>query len=164
MGEVATKNKDIRESILQFEDALKSVEGALIGDNEMCPLKHSFADGIYVREIFIPKGAILTGKIHSHEHPNVLLKGKVRVFTESAGFEILEAPMAMISKAGTKRIIEVLEDCTWITYHSNISNTQDLEKIEKFVISETYEDYTKLIESQNSLKSKLINKIKKWIA
>jgi len=117
-----------RQQILGLERLLTTHPRAILGDNTLCPLKHSFAPGIYVREIFIPKGTILTGKIHKHEHPNFLMSGKVEVYTENGGLEILQAPLAMISKAGTKRVIYAMEDTVWITVHA--TDEQELEKIE----------------------------------
>ena len=33
---------------LEFGDIeLKNTEGAIFGDSDLCPLKHSFSDGIY---------------------------------------------------------------------------------------------------------------------
>lgn len=153
--------KEVRGKILDFEEQLKDIPGAFIGDSDLCPLKHSFADGIYVREIFIPKGVVLTGKIHKHSHPNFLMKGKVEVFTEFGGYEILEGPIAMISLAGTKRVVKSLEDTTWITVHVNQSNTTDLQKLEKFVIADSYEDYEKY--KKGSYLSRAIGLIKKLL-
>ena len=47
-----------RQDILDLEEILEQQDGAFFGDTVNCPLKHSFADGIYVREIFIPKGRL----------------------------------------------------------------------------------------------------------
>ena len=87
-----------RDKILLFEEMMKSFPGAKLGDMEECPLKHTFSNGMYVREIFIPKGTLIVGKIHRHSHPNFLMQGKVKVVTEGMGTEILEAPLSMISK------------------------------------------------------------------
>jgi hypothetical protein len=125
-----------REAILAFEDILSHVEGATFGDTENCPLKHSFAEGVYVREIFIPKGTVMTGKIHRHSHPNFLMKGEVVVVTEDGGKEHLKAPLSMISKAGTKRVIYAIEDTVWITVH--VTEETDLKKIEDYVIAPTF--------------------------
>ena len=125
---------EIREQIGAFENCLAETEGAQFGD--VLPLKHSFAPGIYVREIFIPKGTLLTGKIHRHAHPNFLMSGVVDVVTEDGGIERLEAPMSMISSAGTKRAVYAIEDTTWITVHA--TNETDLDKIEKEVITDDY--------------------------
>lgn len=111
------------------------------GDQHDCPLKHSYADGIYVREIFIPKGKVLVGKIHRHEHPNFLLKGDVTVVTEEGGTERIIAPKSMISPAGTKRVVVANEDTIWVTVHLNVDNKRDPEEIEKDVIVPSYEQY-----------------------
>lgn len=142
--------KMIRRKIHYFEDALSNLDGAFKGDNESCPLKHSFSPGIYMREIFIPKGTVVTGKIHKHEHPNVLLKGHVKVVTESGGVEELIAPIAMISPAGTKRVVYALEDTTWITFHR--TDQTDLEKIEEEVIAKTYQELPEETKKQLDIK------------
>ena len=73
---------ETRGIICQIEQDLKSFPGAVEGDSNICPLEHSFSDGIYVRKIFIPKGVFVVGKIHKHDHPNFLLEGEVSVLTE----------------------------------------------------------------------------------
>jgi len=128
-----------REKILKFEQAIASLPGAQFGDQDSCPLKHSFADEVYVREIFIPKGMLLTGKIHKHSHPNFLMKGEVSVFTEADGVQRLKAPLSMISKAGTKRVVFAHEDTVWITVH--VTNETDLDRIEEAVIAPSYEAF-----------------------
>lgn len=127
---------DIRNNILKLEDALLQLPDAIIGDSDTLPLKHSFAEGVYVREIFIPKGFVLTGKIHKHSHPNFLLKGEVIVVTEHEGRQHLIAPLSLISKPGTKRAIIALEDTVWITVH--VTNETDLDRIEDYVIAKDY--------------------------
>ncbi len=139
-----------REAILTLENALSKVDGAVKGDSELCPLKHSFAPGMYVREIFIPKGTVLTGKIHRHAHPNFLMKGEVIVATEGGGREHLKAPMSMISPAGTKRAVFALEDTIWVTVHA--TDEKDLEKIEQIVIAPTYDDLLPGAEPVKSIK------------
>lgn len=140
--QIATDTK-ARNKILDFEQALSKVENTYKGDTDNCPLKHSFTDGIYVREIHIPKDTLLTGKIHKHEHPNFLMKGKVEVYTENGGLELLEAPLSMISKGGTKRVVYTITDTVWITVHHNPTNTKDLLVIEDNVIAKNYGEYEK---------------------
>jgi hypothetical protein len=128
---------DARQRIQVFEDILAAHPAAEFGDNPKCPLKHTFVDGIYVREIFIPAGTILTGKIHRHAHPNFLVSGTVKVFTESGGREVLKGPLWMISPAATKRVVETITDVIWITVHRvNSTNPEDAEKE---IISPSYE-------------------------
>lgn len=82
-----------------------------------CPLYHRFTPGLYIREIFVPAGTLLVTKIHKTEHPFVMTKGRVAVWTEESGVAQLTAPHLGITKAGTRRIIYIHEDCTWLTFH-----------------------------------------------
>lgn len=136
-GEIESRD-EFRKRIFDLENVMANIPGATFGDSPEMPLKHSFAEGVYVREIFIPKGHVLTGKIHKHSHPNFLMSGEVIVVTEERGREHLKAPLSMISAPGTKRAVIALEDTVWITVH--VTNETDLEKIEDYVIAKTYDD------------------------
>jgi len=131
-----------RQDIVDFEMLLRSHPQAQEGDS--MPLEHYFTNGIYVRQITIPKGTILVGKIHKHEHPNFLLKGTVQVATEE-GVKTLEAPCFMISPSGTKRAVTALTEVVWTTIHHNPSNTQDLVKLEDEIIAKSYDEYDNFI-------------------
>jgi len=133
-----TRKQEIRKKIVSFEESMKSIPGAMYGDTDHCPLKHSYADGIYVREIFIPKGTLIVGKIHKYVHPNFLMKGEVSVVTESKGVERLKAPLSMISEAGTKRVVYAHEDTIWITVHK--TDETDPDKIEDEIIAKTFDE------------------------
>lgn len=133
--------KSNRELILDFQEMISNTPGAKFGDMPECPLKHSFAEGVYVREIFIPAGMFLVGKIHKHCHPNFLMSGKVSVFTEEEGQQTLEGPLSMISKAGTKRAVYAHTDTVWITVHVNPTDTQDLDELEEIVIAKDFNEY-----------------------
>lgn len=149
----------IREDILNFENILSKSEGATFGDSPELPLTHRFSDGMYTREIFIPKGTLLTGKIHKHDHPNFLMSGEVLVVTESAGKEILKGPLTMISPPGTKRALYAMTDVTWVTVHLNPTNTQDLGELEDIVIAKDFKEYEQFIESKKGL----IGRFKKFL-
>jgi len=127
---------ETRGMIANIEKTLSECPAAYHGDE--FPLFHSFADGVYVREIHLPAGTLLTGKIHRHSHPNFLMTGKVTVLTEEGGVEHLEGPCYMMSPAGTKRAVYVYEDCIWVTVH--VTDETDLKKIEEYVIAPDYED------------------------
>lgn len=94
---------------------------------------HYFADGLYAREIRIPAGVLLTGKVHAAEHLNILSKGRITVWTED-GMRELCAPHAMVSRPGTKRVGLAHEDSVWTTIHANLRNTTDLDELEAVLI------------------------------
>lgn len=138
-----------REKIIIFQRILESIPGSVKGNSDLCPLKHSFADGIYVREIFIPKGTFVVGKIHKHAHPNFLLKGKVSVYTEQNKLEVLEAPLSMISAPGTKRVVYAHEDSVWVTVHANPEEDRDVETLENKAVVLTYQEYDHFLLESN---------------
>lgn len=133
---------DSRELILSFEQALRGVEGHAVGD--CFPLRHIFAPGVYAREITLPAGAILTGKIHKEEHLNFISKGRVHVYTEQDGLQEFVGPLTMVSKPGTKRVLHVLEETVWTTIHHNPENKTDLLELEDLVIAPSYEAYEQI--------------------
>mgnify|MGYP003132011356 CR=1 FL=1 len=94
------------------------------------PVKHIFTPGLYVREIQAKAGTILTSKIHKYEHPFVLSKGKLRIY-DSEIIE-LEAPFTGVTPAGTRRLIKILEDVIWTTFH--VTDKTTVEEVEKDII------------------------------
>ena len=90
------------------------------------PVKHSFADGCYIREIFNPANELLVTKIHKKEHPFFLLKGKMSIATEE-GVKNIKAPYYGITKPGTKRVIYTHTDCIFVTVHA--TNSTNIEEI-----------------------------------
>ena len=82
-----------------------------------CPLVHRFTDGMYIREMLMPAGTLVTTVVHKTHHPFVITKGKVSVWNNGQ-VEHLEAPHVGITKPGTRRLIVIHEDTTWITFHA----------------------------------------------
>jgi hypothetical protein len=87
-----------------------------------CPLAHTFLPGMYIREIFMPKGkdgkeTWVTSQVHNTMHPYFIMKGKVAVYSENDKVQIIEAPFRGVTKPNTRRVIKILEDCIWATVH-----------------------------------------------
>lgn len=100
------------------------------------PLKHRFTPGMYVREIFMPAGSIITTQIHKTEHPFVISKGRCLVYlNHEHTWKELAAPHTGITYPGTRRILFILEDTIWTTFHP--TELTDLWEIEKH-LSEDY--------------------------
>lgn len=97
-----------------------------------CPLNHTFTPGLYMREIFMPAGTLVTSKIHKTEHPFIISKGVVSVWIEGEGVKTFHAPHSGVTKPGTRRVLYVHEDCVWATFHP--TTEKDLEKIEAQLI------------------------------
>lgn len=120
-----------------FRDSILGLQNELLGMDQVdCPVTHHFAPSVYAREIFMPAGAVVVGKIHKHAHLNIISKGRVIVSTEF-GKKQLVAPCTFVSEAGTKRAVYIVEDCIWTTIHP--TEETDLEKIEEHVIAKDYD-------------------------
>lgn len=127
---------EIRAKICHIEELLKQAED--VDKIYEYPTKHTFTDGAYIREISIPAGNLVVGKIHRYEHLNFISKGRVTVITEEGGVEELVAPVTLISPAGVKRLLFTHEDTVWTVVH--VTQEKDLEKIEEICIAKTYTD------------------------
>ena len=92
-----------------------------------CPVVHRFAPGMYIREITIPAGVMLTSAIHKTEHPFVLSQGVAYVTTEDGSREILTAPHTGITLPGTRRAIFAESEVIWTTFHA--TEETEVEKI-----------------------------------
>jgi hypothetical protein len=133
--------KKYREGILKLQERMVQTPGALIGDNDVNPLKHSFADGCYIREIFNPANELIVTKIHKIAHPFFLLKGEMSILTED-GVKRIKAPYYGITKPGTKRVIYTHSDVVFVTVH--VTKETDLKKIEEDLIAKDFDEIDKI--------------------
>lgn len=147
MSNIETKEKELtisaREKIMEMERLIATLPNAEIGNASFAPLRHSFAKGCYVREMFMPKGTLASGKIHRNDHPMFILKGKLGLYTEKEGLHKVEGPCYFISKAGAKRVGYAYEDTVLVEVH--VTDETDLEKIENEVIVKSFEEFDRLI-------------------
>jgi len=97
-----------------------------------CPVVHRFTPGLYIREILMRKGTLITSKIHLTEHPYVISAGMVDVFIEGVGWKRYAAPYTGITKPYTRRILYIHEDTIWTTFHA--TEETDLAKLEEQLI------------------------------
>ena len=145
--EIKEENIIIRSKILSIEEQLKLVPGAMTGD--CFPLKHTFVPGMYIREITMPAGALLTSKIHKIEHPYFILRGDVSVLTEK-GIVRLKTGFSGITPAGTKRLLYCHEETVWVTVHR--TDNTDLKLIEEEVIAKNFDEFYNILEVTDFVK------------
>jgi hypothetical protein len=105
--------------IRENDDRLDELEVAMLENCEPvhCLTTHRFTDGMYIREIFMPAGSLITSKIHKTEHPYIVSYGKVAVSIDSEDWNEITAPYTGITKPGTRRVLYIIEDCIWTTFH-----------------------------------------------
>lgn len=129
---------------LSMRDKVNIVEAEMLKHEQIeIPVKHYFSQGVYAREITIPAGAMLTGKIHKFQQLNILSSGEISVMTDE-GMKTVKAPFTIVSPPGTKRIAYAHTECVWTTIHG--TNETDLDKIEEHYIAQTDADYVAFLE------------------
>jgi len=137
---------------IKVRDAIEAVEAFLmdnsdnpevaIGDSDIFPLKHTFVDGLYIREMKMDKGSFAIGKLQKNEHLWMLLQGKLTVTTQSSSEEYI-GPCYVKAKPGEKKAVYAHEDSIFVNIYPNPDNTEDLEKIENTWIAKDYLEYEK---------------------
>ena len=144
-----TLAKSYKDKITQIEEYLTSIADGVdvvVGSGseliypDMWEYKHSFADGVYIREMKMKQGQLGFSAIHKHSYGFFLLSG-VLASSKEEGVEEFIAPCYIISPRGTKRVVYAVEDCVITTVHANPTNTQDLKKIEEINVVFNWEDY-----------------------
>lgn len=93
-----------------------------------CPVNHYFAPGVYVREIFMPAGSIVIGKIHRTEHMNIIERGVISLFSPE-GTHLLRAPVTFNSGVGVQKVLFIHEDSIWKTIH--VTTETDIPTLEQ---------------------------------
>ena len=144
-----TPAKSYKDKITQIEEYLTSIadgKNIVVGNGneliypDMWEYKHSFADGIYIREMKMKQGQLGFSAIHKHSYGFFLLSG-VLASSKEEGVEEFIAPCYIVSPRGAKRVVYAVEDCVITTVHANPTNTQDLKEIEQSNVVFSWADY-----------------------
>lgn len=114
-------------------DAVEEMEGMLLPKSEgglsaLTPVQHHFIGGMYIRHMTAPAGLLVIGHTHRTTHPNVLLKGRMRLWMNGVVQEI-EAPHVFESVAGSRKVAVMLEDVEFATIH--VTSETDIVKLEE---------------------------------
>lgn len=139
---------EFRESIMNLQNKMNEAieKGEAKSTLDECTLTHHFSPiqeeygcGTYAREMFIPKGTVVVGKIHRHHYINLIMQGKLTVSSEF-GRQTYVAPCIFVSEPGMKRAIYAEEDSIWVNIHISKHTGEDsLDQIEEEVIAPSYE-------------------------
>ena len=106
---------------------LKELEGHFEVDPQTV---HTFADGLYSKQMVIPKGYIAGMHKHKYSHLSILAKGRVRIKTDDYNKEV-NAPFCINIEAEKHHSIEALEDSVWFCIHA----TNETENVDEVLIS-----------------------------
>ena len=117
--------------------------------------EHFFSPGIYTRVLHIPKGCMLTGKIHKEPILNIMLKGDISVLLGDNVVRVV-APFMCVSPAGSKKIGYAHEDTIWVGCHG--TDETDVAKIESRFVAQDEQEW---IEHVGKLRMRQISSMMK---
>ena len=106
-----------------------------------CTTKHQFSNGVYVREITMPKDSVILGAEHTTTHFNIISKGAcILLDLDTQERTEIVAPCTFESKAGVRKVLYIVEECVWSTIH--VTTETDIEKLEEELttMSSTYKE------------------------
>jgi quercetin dioxygenase-like cupin family protein len=136
---------DIEQHLISLADGENIIaDGGNIVYHDKFKYKHTFADGVYVRQMTIAEDEVIIGAIHKHLHVWFLLSGNITVLTDGELKEY-QAPCTVLSKPGVKRVIYGNEESIFTNVHKNPTNTEDIRELEKQIVALNYEEYEEYI-------------------
>lgn len=129
----------------EWSDINKYEQAAVQLPQVVCPLVHLFTPVpgypelfLYTRKILMPAGTIVSSRIHLFEHPFTIAAGVVSVWDNETGWKTFCAPYSGVTLPGTRRVLFIHEDTTWLTHH--VTSQSDPDK----VVDEVTYDHVKL--------------------
>lgn len=124
---------ELRDRVLELEKVL-----ARHPNQVEIEVKHYFVNGMYAREILIPKGVLATSKIHLFEHFSIVPKGDISVLTAD-GVKRIVGPAVFQGSAGVKLLGYAHEDTIWISVEP--CQATDPEEAERELVVDTHEQF-----------------------
>ena len=138
-----------RENIMSVQHKIEELvsSGKLESGIEGRKLTHHFTEidndyncCLYGREMFMPKGTLVVGKIHKRQGLNFLLKGKIYVATEF-GKQWYEGPCIIKGQANVKRVVYAKEDSIFVNVHlTGYTGEENLDKVEEDIVAVDYSE------------------------
>ena len=138
---------DFREKLSSFRDEMLKMPGVVNGQqdiNKVNPIKHTFVNGCYIREVYSPANEVFVTKIHKKDHVFFLLKGDVTILTED-GIKKMSAPTQGVTIRGTQRLVHTHSETLFYTVHS--TNKTTVQEVESEIYTEDKLDPLVCIES-----------------
>jgi hypothetical protein len=145
---IQTASLSHRDRVHLLEDAMREHPQRL-DIKKALPVTHHFSPGVYAREMFIPAGTLVTGRIHKRTQLNILSAGELTLVTEE-GCVRISAPFHVVSPPGTKRAVFAHTDCVFTTILG--TDETDPEKIEAQFTAGSEAEYQAFLESADAPK------------
>ena len=121
----------------QLEAGLLELEQ--IPDNTY-QLKEYYSGGMYCREITIPEGAFITGRIYKFDHIEIMLSGEIEILSANGGKTHYEGHNVIEAKAGKRQGGLAHKETKWLTINC-IPDYLPINEALDFTSVLTYQEY-----------------------
>jgi hypothetical protein len=111
------------------------------------PIKQYFADGLYARQMSIPAGGMVLGRIHKYSHIAVFTYGTGMVACEEEKFTF-SAPLTLVCKPGTQRVIYAATDTILTTFHATKERSDDVDAMSDYMTVKTPQEFAAFLEQE----------------
>jgi hypothetical protein len=91
---------------------------------------HFFCEGLYMREFFLPAGALVVGRVHREESFFMVIVGDATISLADGSIRRVRAPYLAVTQPGGQRVVAAHEDTVFLTFHPNPDNGRDIDALE----------------------------------
>jgi hypothetical protein len=103
---------------ISMQDRIAALkQAALEVPQVVMPTKHCLVDGMYVRQIFIPKGTAFVGRRHKKFHYFMCLRGSAGIMQDDGSIGKIIAGMVLLCPPDVQRVGITYEDTIFATCH-----------------------------------------------
>lgn len=124
MGDVAEAAQAVPTAAVPLRAQIERLERAIREREQVeIPVTHHHAHGLYAREICIPAGTVVTGRVHKTETMAVMLKGELLVTTDAGVVTMTPASGVLKGLVGSKRAGLALTDVVFVEFHHTLKES-----------------------------------------
>lgn len=137
-------------AVARMDIAVERLEAAMLEMPQVqCDVVHSFAPGLYIRQVTLPADAVAVGHYQKTTHLNVMLKGRVTMIEPDGSHIERAAPLTYVAGPGRK-VGYVHEEVVWLNIYA--TDETDVDKLETLFLdkSRVWQETQKLIASDRA--------------
>jgi hypothetical protein len=109
------QNRSVSECITLFDDLEKALLEMPQIDEEGFQLKEWQSGGMYCRQITIPEGCLLTGRIYKRDHMEVMVSGDISIVSAEGVSKRYEGQNTIEAKSGKRQAGYAHKETIWMT-------------------------------------------------
>jgi quercetin dioxygenase-like cupin family protein len=94
-------------------------------------IAHYFSDGVYAKQMFLPKDHVARSHKHNYDHLSILASGNVEIVCNGVKTAFI-APSCIDIKAGIEHEIIALADSVFFCIHA--TDETDINKVDEVLI------------------------------